>query len=665
MNIAHKLSEVEKQRILVKVNEFFALGESGHRETRRRMEKNFRYVNGEQWDSATRKWNEARGKMCAQIPLIRPQTNFLTGQVVQNPKDLTMIPNNGGMKVLADLKSALMKHAMSSESAKYEIVHWAQSGFEVNSGYLLVQVNYDRDPLFGDLEIRQLDPFDCIPDPSSKTYDPNSIGDGAKFFFWNPWVDNDTLEMKYPEEYPMINSTQSGLGMRAFARSIMANLGIKRNPRGMTSAGDVANEDYTDLKTRIRHCWWIEPKKIWYMYDIRNAEDEDPIIITEEGDELTEARKAVKKWGENVFQLKEVVVPVMNHTIFKDHVMLEHHVDENNMLESGCTMFPTIPFHPYHASGHVSTVTDDLIGIQDFVNYTRSATFNLLKKQAGGGWIIGSDDDGTQVTWLENHGSRDNLVIALDKMGGSAKKIDPPRMSTSFEHMAETGKVEMREVTGIRTDNPEKDNKDLSGRAIALKQASAETGVSLQHMNLDYSLQLMGNLLSTLISSTRVYSMREITMVIEEKRLLDPQLLQEARAIVAQSLGIQIPEPVDFDPNRIMQMEQQEAHAVTQSLEALAKKRQQVIDMIDEQAKPMAIAALVDAMRNPAKGRYFASVSTSASAPSARFKAFAEMLDLSKALQESSGVALPAKYIVRASDAPDKEEILEDLGAVA
>lgn len=664
MNIAHELSQEEKDRILNRVNEFYNMGVSGHTETRNRMEKNFRYVNNDQWDPAERQWNTDRGKYSAEIPLIRPQTNLLVGQVVQNPKDITLVPNNGGMKVLADLKSALLKHAMSSESAKYEVVHWAQSGFEVNSGYLLARVNYDRDPMFGDLEIRQLDPFDCIPDPSCKVYDWNTRGDGAKFFIWEPWEDNDLLEAKHPDEYPLINTTSNGMGMRAFVHSLLASMHIRRRPKGLTSQGDVANEDFTDLKTRIRHCWWIEPTTIWYLYDMRKPEETDPVIITKEGEELEAARAAVKKYGETVFQIKESIVPVMNHTVFKDYVLLEHHIDENNMLEAGVSLFPVIPFHPYHSSGHVSTITDDMIGIQDFINYTRSATFNLLKKQSGGGWKIGEDDDGTMVDWLETHGSRDNLVIDLSKVGGTAEKIDPPQMSKSYEILAQSGKSELKEVTGIRTENPEEDKHNQSGRAIALKQSSAETGVSLQHLNLDYSIKTLGTFLSTLLSTVRVYSMREITMLVEEKRLLDPQLLQEARAMVSQMMGIEIPEPVDFNPEQIMQMEQGEAQAVTASLEKLEENRKKIIQMIDEQAKPMAIAALVDAMRNPDKNHYFATVSTSAHAPSARFRQFAETLELSQALRES-GAVLPPEFIVEASDAPNKEKILESIGAMS
>jgi len=184
-------------------------------------------------------------------------------------------------------------------------------------------------------------------------------------------------------------------------------------------------------------------------------------------------------------------------------------------------------------------------------------------------------------------------------------------------------------------------------------------------MNLDYSIQIMGNFLSILISSTNVYSMREITMIIEEKRLLDPALLEESRFLVASQLGIGIPEPIDFNQNEIMGMPEQEAFAVTQNLEKMEKQRQKIMKMIDEQAKPLAIAALVDALRNPAKGKYFATVSTSASAPSSRFRQFAEMLELSQALKESSGAPLPPKYIVEASDAPNKEKILEDMGVMS
>ena len=53
----------EANDILVKVNDFLELGKSGHVEDRMRMEKNFRYVNGDQWEPQVRDWNEKRGKL--------------------------------------------------------------------------------------------------------------------------------------------------------------------------------------------------------------------------------------------------------------------------------------------------------------------------------------------------------------------------------------------------------------------------------------------------------------------------------------------------------------------------------------------------------------------------------------------------------------------------
>ena len=59
----------------------------------------------------------------------------------------------------------------------------------------------------------------------------------------------------------------------------------------------------------------------------------------------------------------------------------------------------------------------------------------------------------------------------------------------------------------------------------------------------------------------------------------------------------------------------------------------------------------------------FASVTTSASAPSARYRQFAETVELNDIMIKSGMPPLPPKQIIEASDVPNKEQILEQMGA--
>jgi len=647
---------MDEHEILDRVLEFKNIADSGNGDLKERMATNFKNVHGDPWDPQERAWNEARGKACVHIPLIRPQTSFLTGQVVQNPKDITMVNHHGGMKLLADLQTALIKHAMSDESAKFEIAHWFQSGIETCSGYIGAFVSKDRDPLNGDIELRKLDPFDVTPDPTCKVYDWNSVRDGAKFVFWEPWVDKDYIKEMWPDKWREV--VPDGPGGQTFAsRALRFVFGVRKRSVA-TASGELLTEDYSELKVKLSHCWWKQYKEVHYLYDLRNEEGE-PQVITDKK-ELAKAREAVKTYGDT-FVLKKAVVPCMNHTIYANDVLLEHTEDELGMLKTGMTLFPIIPFYPFFSSGYKSTVVDDLIGVQKFVNYTRSATFNLLKGQANRGWTIKRDTGGF-ADWLQKHGSEDGVVIDESRGGGSVKKIDAAQLSTAHENLTQIGKGEFREITNLRTDAPERDQEDLSGRAIALKKESSETGISPILLNFDYSLNILGNYLSTLIRVTEVYSLREIKMVVEEKRLIDPKLLEEARMMVAMQLGIEIPQPAPFSKDAIMNMPVEQAEAATQQLEQLEAARQQVLASIDEIAKPIVIAGMVDAMRSPTNGRYFASVSTSASAPSARYRQFAETVELNDIMIKSGMPPLPPKQIIEASDVPNKEQILEEMG---
>jgi len=654
------------QEIVARMIELREIATSGNAEMFERMAKNMRYKSGAgsgQWDPAVKQYNESRGKCCITIPLIRPQVQFLAGQVAQNPKDITMINHHGGMKMLADIKSALIKHAMSDQSAQYEISHAFENGISCGAGYVGVFVDRSRDPLYGDLEIRQLDPFDVMPDPTCKVYDPNTRGEGGMFVIWQPWADREELKLLYPDKANLIDSQGNGSlggsgGIVSYIRNFMSGvLGIHHNSM-VSSSGEMIGEDFNDLKTRLFHCWYRTPRNVWYVYDTED-ESKPPTFVVEESDKRG-LEKEVKQFGSR-YVIKDAVCQVMHHATMIGDALLDHKVDEMEMLTGGMSLFPIMGFYPYFDSGYKSTIVDDLIGAQDYVNYMKSAETNIIKGQANRGWIIASDEHG-KAQWLSDHGSEDGVVIHADWFGGKVEKLLPAPIGVAHEAAYQDGKLVMREITNIRTESPEADPKQLSGRAIGLKQQASATGTFSVLQRWDWTFHMLGTYLSTVISSTKVYSDYEIAQIIDEKNLINPALMDEARVAATQSLGVELPvAPLDFNKAQIMQLDPVMRENTIKDMEKVQAMQQQAMAEVDKLAKEMVIKSTIAALRNVRSGRYYASVGTSRSAPSARFQQFAETLDLNTALRESGLPSLPPKTLIEASDVPHKEELLKEM----
>lgn len=662
MQIETNIGTDREHEIMAKIAHFYDLAVSGNANLYDRMDKNNRYVCGDQWDSATKDYNESRGKFCLTIPLIRPQIKQLVGHVIQNPKDISVLNYRGGMKVLADLQTALIMHAMKEESVKFEIVQMFDEGNSTGSGYLGVFIERERDPHYGDLEIRKLDCFDVLPDPTSKVYDPNSRRDGWKFVIWQPWVDKDWAAKKWPEKKDLIATYagpgQAGLWARFVGKIIGFLTGSTINSRtNLQGAGHDTLETY-ELRDRISHTWWVEYRPIYYFYDLREEKSEPLVVV--EPKEKAEAEKAVAEY-KDVFSLEEAIAPVMNHTLSLGDVFLENRFDELNLIKSGQTLFPIVPFHPYMNNGYKACIVDDMIGVQDFINWTRSTVANILKEQPNRGWYVKTDVGG-KGEWLKEHGSEDGVVIDKSKFGGEVEQITPAPLPVAYANLTEIAKTEVREVTNIRTEQPEKDIKTMSGIAIAQKQEASITGISPILSNFDYSLHLLGNLLATVIRSTHVYSLEEISKIVDEKNLLDSKLISEARFVASQMMGIQIPEPINFSIAMLSAMQPEDAELMQQKLKDADRAREAVLAKLDTIAKPIAIQALVDAMRNLRAGRYNTTVTTSPASPTFRMKQFAETLEINEMLIKSMQPPLPAKFIIEASDLPNKEQILAEMG---
>jgi len=348
----------------------------------------------------------------------------------------------------------------------------------------------------------------------------------------------------------------------------------------------------------------------------------------------------------------------MHHTIRRGDTFLEDRVDEFK----GVTMYPVIFYWPYWINGYKSGVAEDLIGTQEEINFTHSLALDLIRKLAGKGYKIRSDETGDKADWLREHISDNNLVINESEFGGKVEEIAPAAFpAQTIESFTQQAMDNARRITGIRTESPEKDDKNLSGRAIFLKQQGSAKGSMSIFLNWNYTLAIFGDLIVDIVRKDNIFSEDEIREIVDKEDLLDDEILDAAKGIVLnqiQQQGKQIPSPPE-PPNQI-RMRTASPEQQTQTLEAFQKEvavYQKFVDQVEQAAIPIAEEILIGLIHSMKSGKYNTKVVTSPMGETMRAIKAAETFELQEILMKSNDVGLDGGDLIEATDVPNKEQL--------
>ncbi len=658
---------LDEDEILKKVREFHDDAVFGSANKMDRMAKAERFRTNDQWDSGIKEQAERDGKFALTIQLIKPTLKQLVGTEIQNPKDVKVFPARGGTHTIAKVLTALAKHAMDSEQARFEKSQQFEAGAGVGAGYLIYTLDKETDPKHANLIIKKADEFEVIVDPNCKVYDINDKDEGAKYVLWAPWEPKDKVEAEYPdkaEELKVMGRGGAGImGTVAGAVNWIVDsiVGTSRRSRKISNFGPDERLDVENLeKNRYRkiHTWWKEWKRVILWFDSRESEL-DATLVTD--DKLITAVKKATKENPEIFSIEEVVRPIMHHTIRVGNLFLEDRVDELNGVE----MFPVNVFYGDFVNGITAGIIEDMISPQEILNWSESKKLNIMKRLADSGYIIAGDPTGDYAKWLGEHGGENGVVLDKFKAGGSIEQIKPPDYPIALDAASQRAVEYLKMVSNIRTEDPNLQKTGESGRAIVLKQQASLTGSAPMFGLYDYSQSIGGNLLIEIIRHNDIYSRDEIREIIDEEDLIDPELMQQARQMVVEQFeqqGLAIPQvPDPPDPAVLASVPPELQEKAIRDFQEAVQLDQQLIQMIDAQARPIAISLLLDQIQDWKKGTYNTKVSLSQFATTFRIARQAEVFELSNAFAQGGQLPLPRETLVEATDIGDKEKILEDM----
>jgi len=534
--------------ILNKVQDFRRDGETGNQDLFKRMRRCKRFKVGQQWDSDVKEYYKSKRRHALTINRILPTVLQMCGVEIQNKKDIKARNIKGGSATVAKIFTALVKHAMDNSNADYQKSQMFDDGLTNAAGYIYAERDYTDDPKNGNLVIRKLNSFNVIPDPNIQEYDPNISG---KFIIFDEWVDKDKIKKEYKnKEVELGDISYSRADQRTAFRSVLHFLFSSWTDGYDTVEGEpqAALKKY---RYRVSHTFWKEYRDCAYMYKTDSPEIEPLMLVDKK--QIRFAKKIAKRLP-HLVTVVESTTAVLHHTKSIGDVLLEdieNPFPNVNDPNRGVTLFPIVPYYPYYYDGYAFGIVENLIGPQEEHNWARSQTLNLIKLLANTGWV-GRRFSPKYKEFIKEHAGEDGIILEEDKAGGKLEKIKPNDLPTSHVFIAERSSQDIQEIANVRLEQPQWDEKQMSGKAIALKQQASLTGSAVLFSNYDYTMRIFATLLVEIIRNCDIYSEQEIRAIVDEADLIDQDLLSQSAEIL-KSQGIEMPPP----PQDIMEVLQQ------------------------------------------------------------------------------------------------------------
>lgn len=445
------------------------------------------------WDGSSGQWDRddaseliAAGRKPIEMNEVADAVNTALGHQISNRVDIAYRPR--GMGADDDTATSLSKVAMqvcdNNDFQHLESDQFAD-GIIQQRGYLEMTLDFDQN-VRGEIRLGGLDPMDVIPDPDSKAYDPDQWYDVTITRWWSL----DDIEANYGKrkrrevEGMLANYGDEDWGRDENDGTLRARFGSEEDvgaPYDM-----VYQEDTGRFMVRIvdRQYWKIVPTKVavYPTGDLRVIEDATPEqiqhILNNDGMVFKRPMKRVR-W----------CVSTVGDVLLHDKWSPYKH-------------FTVIPFFPFFRRGKTRGLIDNLVAPQEMLNKALSQYLHIINTTANSGWIV-EENSLTNLSTddLEFEGARTGLVVEYRNGATPPKKIEPNKVPTGIDKIAEMASQKIRTVSGISDAMRGQSKPAQSGLAIQSLQFGSQLSLAVPLDNLSRTRRMLAIRMLEMIQS--------------------------------------------------------------------------------------------------------------------------------------------------------------------
>lgn len=419
----------------------------GHQEYQQQAKLNERFYlgGGRQWDDEVKKQLESQGKPWLEENIIFSTINTVIGYQTQSRMDIAYKPREVDDQGISDVLTKLSMFVVDQNKFPWLESQVFSDGLIQQRGYFDIRMDFN-DNIYGDIKISTLDPLDVIPDPDSKSYDPDDWAD-VLVTSWMTFDDiKETYGLKKWRELQTYLLDQPDFGEDSIEE--------ERNKFGTVANFSSFFQDTSGVEhSRIlnRQYWKLQNRK--FFLDIATGD------LTPVPDELTDAaaKKVAKQNGSEVIKR---LIKRIRWTVSTQDVVLH---DEWSPYDH----FTVVPYFPYFRRGVTLGLVDNLIKTQEMLNKVYSQILHTVNTTSNSGWLIEENSlTNMDVEDLEELGSRSGLVLEYKTGRPAPDKIEPNSIPTGLKDMVTSGVDLIRLISGVSETFQGGKGPEVSGTAI-------------------------------------------------------------------------------------------------------------------------------------------------------------------------------------------------------
>ncbi|MEA3506805.1 MAG: hypothetical protein U9R36_04885, partial [Elusimicrobiota bacterium] len=240
------------------------------RKYRKRAKENFRFYTGSQWDPKDIRKLKAQSRPALTINSILSTVNLVSGYQRQNRRDIKVYPRRGGTEKVSRALTELSKHAMDTTNGNYMKSMSFLDGAIGGKGWISLDLDYNVDPINGDIKVERLSPFMVDEDPSADTYDLNQ---SAKYIIRSQWKTARQIGLIYPDKkkefennIDMFHKEINTYGSEVMTVETDSYQEAEEEMAPYHSQGQSADKKY---KYKVRTIFWRQDERVKYLVDVK------------------------------------------------------------------------------------------------------------------------------------------------------------------------------------------------------------------------------------------------------------------------------------------------------------------------------------------------------------------------------------------------------------
>ena len=403
---------------------------------------------GEQWDQADKDRLDAEGRPALTINEIMKVVNAYLGKQATQRADILFKPRRDATVDTAKAINLLCEQVLDHNHYEFLEKEVFEDGIIIDRGYFDLRIDF-ADNIMGDIVVTTEDPYEILPDPDAKSYDPK----GWNSVISTKWMSLDDIEAHYSKD------KRDEVEAQATAYHTYGEDSVRFD--GTRTFGDddfgfQEEASHLDDKT-IRSVRVIErqyQKLTSRRYFVDNQVGDMNAIPDELKD--ADALKLAKKLGLSIVRK---VGKRIRWTTTVDNVVL---FDDWSPYRS----YTIIPYFPFFRKGRTSGVVRQLLDPQEQFNKMESQMLHIVNTTANSGWTIEEGSLHNMTTEeLEERGAETGLVISYKRGMNPPQKIESNKIPTGLDRLSQKAQYNIAGIAGVDglVKNPER---EVSGVAL-------------------------------------------------------------------------------------------------------------------------------------------------------------------------------------------------------